>query len=114
MTIPDQPHKAQEAWVSFVTSWKRVASDIVNAEESASEAWVKLVQYYQVSGLKERRRLTIHFYMVKKELGEYPQKFLLRVDQMAKELDRVDRLVDPNDIDNFILSGLTPQLKFAC
>ena len=80
----------------------------MNAEESASEAWAKLVQHYQASGLKERRRLTIDFYM-KIALGEHPRKFLIRVDQMAKELERVDRPVDPKDIDIAILSGFTPQ-----
>ena len=54
--------------------------DIVNAEESASEAWSKLVQHDQASGLKEHPRLTIDFYMMKMELGEHPRKFLLRVD----------------------------------
>ena len=81
----------------------------MNAEESASEAWAKLVQHYQASGLKERRRLTIDFYMIKMELEEHPQKFLLRVDQMVKELERLDRPVDPKNIDIVILSGLTPQ-----
>ena len=106
---PDQIRKAQQAWVSLVTSCKGVAFDIVNAEESASEAWAKLVQRYQASGLKERQRLTIDFYTTKMELGEHPQKFLFGVDQMVKELDRVDRPVDPKDIDIVILSGLTPQ-----
>ena len=55
---PDQLHKAQQAWVSLVTSCKGVAFDIVNAEESASEAWAKFVQHYQASGLEECRRLT--------------------------------------------------------
>ena len=81
----------------------------MNAEESASEAWAKLVQHYQPSGLKERRRHAIVFYTTKMELGEHPRKFLLRVDQMVKELERVDRPVDPKDIDIVILSGLTPQ-----
>ena len=35
---PDRLHNAQQAWVSLVTSCKGVAFDIVNAEESASEA----------------------------------------------------------------------------
>ena len=43
------------------------------------------------------------------ELGKHPRKFLLRVDQMVKEVERVDRLVDPKDIDIVILSGLPPQ-----
>ena len=87
----DQLNKAQKAWVPLVSSCKGAAFDIVNAEASASEAWAKLVQHYQASGLKERRRLTIDFYMMKMELGEHPRKFLLRVDQMVKELERVNR-----------------------
>ena len=81
----------------------------MNAEESAREAWTKFVQHYQASGLRERRRLAIHFYMMKMELGEHPRKFLLRVDQMVKELERVVRPVDPKDIDIVILGELTPQ-----
>ena len=81
----------------------------MNVEESASEAWTKLVQHYKASGLKECRRLTIDFYMMKMELGEHPRKFLLRVEQTVKELERADRLVDPKDIDVVILSGLTLQ-----
>ena len=53
----------------------------MNAEESASEAWAKLVQHYQASGIKEHRRLTIDFYMMKMELREHPRKFLLCVNQ---------------------------------
>ena len=64
---PDRLHKAQQAWVSLVSSCKGIAFDIVNIEEPASEAWAKLVQHYQASGLKERRRLTIDFYMMKKD-----------------------------------------------
>ena len=49
----DQLHKAQQAWASLVTSCKGVAFDIlVNAEASVREAWAKLVQHYQASGLK--------------------------------------------------------------
>ena len=105
----DRLRKAQQAWVSLVTSCKGVAFDIVNAERSASEAWAKLVQHYQVSGLKERRCLTIDFYMMKMELGKHFRKFLLRVNQKMKELERMDRLVNQKDIDIVILGGLTPQ-----
>ena len=45
-----------------------------------------LVQHYQSSGLKERRCLTTGVYMMKMEVGVHPQKFLLRVDQMVKQL----------------------------
>ena len=41
------------------------------------------------------------------ELGEYPCKFLLRVDQMVQELEKVDRPVDAKDVNIVILRGLT-------
>ena len=105
---PDQLHKVQQTWVSLVTSCKGVAFDIiVNAEESANEVLGKLVEHYQASGLKERRCLAIDFCMMKIELGEHQWKFLLRVDQMVEELERVDRPVGPKDIHIVILSGLT-------
>ena len=69
------------------------------------------MQHYQASGIREHRRLTIAFYMVKMVPGEHPQKFLDLVDQMVKELERVDLPVDPKDIDIVILSGLTPQYE---
>ena len=68
----------------------------------------QVVQHYQANGLKERRRLTIDFYM-KVKLGEHPRKFMLRVDQIVKELERVVRPVDPKDIGIVVLSGLTRQ-----
>ena len=49
---PDRLRKAQQVRVSLVTSCKGVTFDIVNAEESASEAWAKLVQHYHASGSK--------------------------------------------------------------
>ena len=45
------------------------------------------MQHYQASELKEHRRLAINFYMLKMEMGEHPRKFLLRLDQMVKELE---------------------------
>ena len=54
-------------------------------------------------------RRTVDFYVAKMKFGEHPRTFLLRVDQMVKELERVDQPVDPKDIDIVILSGLTPQ-----
>ena len=67
------------------------------------------MQHYQASGLKERRRLTIDFYMMKRGLGDHSRKFLLCVDQMVKEVERVGRPMDQKDIGIVILSVLTPQ-----
>ena len=43
------------------------------------------------------------------EPGEHPRKFLLRVDQVVKDLERVNRPVDAKDVDIVIFSGLTSQ-----
>ena len=45
---------------------------------------------------------------MKMELGEHPREFLLRVDRIVKELEQVDRPMDPKNIDIVILNGLTP------
>lgn len=59
------------------------------------------------SGLKERRRLTVNVYMIKMEPGENPRKFLLRVYPELKELERMERTVDPKAGDAVLLSVLT-------
>ena len=46
---------------------------------------------------------------MKMELGEHPRKYLLRVEKIVKELERVERPVDPKDADIVILSGLASQ-----
>lgn len=58
------------------------------------------MRHFRASGLKERRRLTVDIYTMKMKLSAHPQGFLLRVDQMVKEL---------YDMENVILSSLSPQ-----
>lgn len=43
------------------------------------------------------------------ELGEHLWVFLLRVDQMVKEPERIKRPVDPKAVDSVISSDLTSQ-----
>ena len=106
---PERLRKPHQAWVLLITTCKGVAFDIVQGAESPGKAWRRLLQHYSASDLKERRRLTVDFYTMKIKLGEYPRFLLLRVDQMVKKLERVERPVDPKDVDIIILSGLTPQ-----
>lgn len=77
----------------------------MSGAESPSVAWKKHVQHYRARNLKERRR-TAAPCSSKIGLGEHSGKFLLRVDRMVKVLERVDRYVDPKDVDVDILSGL--------
>ena len=108
-TNPAKLRAVHQTWVSLITTCKGVAFEILQGTELPGKASSRLVQHYRASGLKERCRLTVDFYTMKMELGEHPRKFLLRVDQMVKELERVERPVDPKDIDIVILSGLTSQ-----
>lgn len=67
------------------------------------------MRHHRVSRLRERRRLTVDFSTMKIELGEHPWKFLLRVDQRVKELERVARPMDPKNVDIVIVRGRTSQ-----
>ena len=82
----------------------------MNAEESASEAWAKIVQHYWASGLKEHRSLTIDLYMLKDGAGRTPTEItaLCGSNGGGTNIEQVDRPVDPKGIDIVILSGLTP------
>jgi len=46
---------------------------------------------------------------MKMEMGQKPRKFLLRIDRIVKELERVSRPVDPKNVAIVVLSGLTSQ-----
>lgn len=67
----EQLRAAHQAWVSLITTYKGVAFNIVQAVESPGEAWSRLVEYYRVSGLKERRSLTVDSCKMKMELGKH-------------------------------------------
>ena len=43
------------------------------------------------------------------ELGEVPKKFTMRVDRVARELQRVGKAADEDDKDLAILNGLTQE-----
>lgn len=88
-------YKANRVWVSVMTHCSGVAFKIVSGSESQIMIWADLVPKHRNSGLKERR-LTIAFYSMKIELGINPRQFLLRIDQIVKNVERVDRALDPN------------------
>lgn len=65
--------------------------------------------HYHASDFKGKRRLAVAFYGIEMELGENLREYLLRADRMVKELERVNRPVNLEDIDVAILRGLTSQ-----
>lgn len=87
---PKQLWKANQVWVYLIVSCKWVMVEIVSASLSPSEAWNLLFRRYWASGLRKGRTVDACFYTLKVELGGNPSKFLLWVDRMTKELQRVD------------------------
>ncbi|CAN0344859.1 unnamed protein product, partial [Ascophyllum nodosum] len=77
--------------------------------DSPSAAWRELLQRYRVCGLKKKSGLMREFNSLKMELGEDPKKFTMRVDHVARELQRVGKAVDEDDKDLAILNWLTQE-----
>ena len=106
---PKTLRKAKQVWVSLITSCQGVAFEIVQGADLPSQAWRQLVQHDRASGVKEWRRLVLEVYSMKMELGEHPRRFFLRVDHLAKELERVGWPMLEKDIDIVLLTGRSSQ-----
>ena len=106
---PETLRKAKQVWVSLITNCKGVAFEIVQGADSPSQAWHQLVHHYRASGVKEWRRSALDVYSMKRELGEHPRQFFLRVDRLVKEMERVGQPTLEKDIDIVLLIGLPSQ-----
>ena len=63
----------------------------------------------QAGSIKEKRRLAGEFNSLKMEIGEHPREFIMRVDSAAKELRRLEKPVDEDDIVVVILNGVSSE-----
>ena len=104
---PVRLRQARQAWTSLITICKGTARDLVKSAESPGGACRLLNQHYRASGLKEKRRLAEEFNSVKIEIGEHPREFIIRVNSVAKELRRLEKTVDEDDIVVVILNGVS-------
>ena len=95
---PVRLRQARQAWTSLMTTCKGTARDLVKRAESPGGAWRLLNQHYRASGLKEKRCLAEEFNSMKTEIGVHPREFIMRVDSAAKELRRLGKTVDEDDI----------------
>ena len=107
---PVRLRQARQAWTSLVTTCKETARGlIVKSAELPGGAWRPLNQHYRASGLKEKRRLADEFNSMKMDIGEHPREFIMRVDIAAKELRRLEKTVDEDDIVVVILNGASSE-----
>ena len=106
---PVRLRQARQAWTSLITTCNKTARDLVKSAESPGGAWRLLNQHYRASGLKEKRRLAEEFNSMEIEIGEHPREFIMRVDSAAKELRRLGKTVDEDDIVLVILNGVSSE-----
>ena len=90
-------------------TYKGTARDLVKSAEPPGGAWRLLNQHYRASGLKEKGRLAEEFNSVKMKIGEHSREFIIRVDSAAKELWRLRKTVDEEDIVVVILNGISSE-----
>ena len=105
---PLRAKRASDTWLSPITTCKGTALKIVQSTYSPCAAWRELLQRYRACGWKEKSRLMREFKSLKMELGENPKNFTMRVDRVARELQRVGKAVD-EDKNPAILNGLTQE-----
>ena len=106
---PLRAKRASEAWLSLITTCKGTVLEIVQSTDSPSAAWRELLQRYRVCGLKEKSGLMREFNSLTMGLGEDPKKFTVRVDPVARDLQRVGKAVDEDDKNLTILNGLAQE-----
>ena len=106
---PVRLRQARQAWTSLITTCKGTARDLVKSAKSPGGAWRLLNQHYRASGLEEKRRLSEEFNSINMEIGEHPREFIMRVDSAAKELRRLGKAVDDDDIVVVILNGVSSE-----
>ena len=97
--------QARQAWTSLITTCKGTARDLVKSTESPGDAWRLLNQHYRASGLKEKRRLAEEFNFMKMEIGEPPKVHHEGRQCSKKELWRLGKTIDEDDIVVVILNG---------
>ena len=85
--------RASKAWLSLITTCKGTALEIVQSTDSPNAARRELLQRYRACGLKENSRLMRGFNSLKMELGGDPEKFIMRVDRVVRELRRVGKVI---------------------
>ena len=106
---PVRLRQARETRISLITTCKGTARDLVKTAESSGGAWRLLNQHYRASGLKGKRHLAEEFNSIKMEIGEYPREFIMRVDSATKELRRLRKTDDEDDIVVAILNGISSE-----
>jgi len=101
--------KADAAWRSLITTCQGVALDLVLQSESPSEAWTTLKAHYETNTQGKRRYVRQELHNTSMVQGENPAEFMLRVDQVVRELRRLGASVDEEEIINVMLKGLTKE-----
>ena len=107
---PPRAKCASGARLSIITTCKGSVVEIVQSTDSPRAAWRELL-YVAVSSLwsREKSRLMREFNLLKMGLGEDHKKFTIRMDRVARELQRVGKSVNEDDNNLAIPNAFTQE-----
>lgn len=75
----DSAHEANAAWRLLTGTWKRMALNLVMSSQSPRQTRRKFHAYHKADGLVEQNKLQCELSLMNMELGEDPNKIVLRV-----------------------------------
>ena len=103
------------AWVTLINSCSGMALNIVQRSNAPNDAWRNLGSHYRAKGTREMLRLSHEINGKTMEPGGDPFKFMMEVDRLAADLDRLgDKSVTELRKCVIIVSGMSADFEMEC
>ena len=112
---PVRLRNAYAAWMILINSCSGTALEIVQHSDAPTEAWRNLEFHYRAKGTREILRLSHEINGKTMEPGSDPFKFMMEVDRLAADLQRLgDNSVTELRKCVIIVSGLSADFEMKC
>ena len=112
---PVRLRNAYAAWMILINSCSGTALEIVQHSDAPNEAWRNLEFHYRAKGTREILRLSHEINGKTMEPGSDPFKFMMEVDRLAADLQRLgDNSVTELRKCVIIVSGLSADFEMKC
>ena len=103
------------AWMILINSCSGMALEIVQRSDAPNDAWRNLEFHYRAKGTREILRLSHEINGKTMEPGSDPFKFMMEVDRLAADLDRLeDKSVTELRKCVIIVPGLSADFEMEC
>ena len=112
---PVRLRNAHVAWMTLINSCSGMAFEIVQRSNAPNDAWRNLDFHYRAKGTREILRLSHGINGKTIEPGGGPFKFMMKVDRLAADLNRLgDKSVPELRKCVVIVSGLYADFEMEC